>query len=202
MNILIADDCPDSRALLKRVLTRWGYEVVVTEDGEQAWEAMQRPRAPRMAILDWMMPGLDGVEVCHRARQTSGTSSTYLLLLTARSEREDLVTGLDAGADDYVVKPFDCGELRARVRAGERILALQEALSRQVTELEEALARVRQLEGILPICTYCKKIRDDGDYWQQVETYIARHSEARFSHGICPCCWDSVVQPQLARLKG
>jgi hypothetical protein len=100
-----------------------------------------------------------------------------------------------------VVKPFHRAELRARVRAGERILQLQEELSSQIVQLQEALARVTRLEGILPICSYCKKIRDDQNYWTQVESYVSEHSGARFSHGICPSCWESVVQPQLQDLE-
>ena len=108
-----------------------------------------------------------------------------------------MITGLQAGADDYVTKPFDHEELRARVQVGIRIIELQTMLERQVVELQDALTRVRQLSGLLPICSYCKKVRDDGNYWQQVEQYVSTHSNVQFSHGICPDCYAKVVQPQL-----
>lgn len=107
--------------------------------------------------------------------------------------------GLDAGADDYIIKPFNREELRARVKVGVRILDLQNNLAGRVSELERAMAGVKQLQGLLPICCYCKKIRDDQNYWQQVEGYISRHSEAQFSHGVCPDCFEKIVKPELAR---
>jgi response regulator RpfG family c-di-GMP phosphodiesterase len=116
----------------------------------------------------------------------------YLVLLTARESPGDLVTGLDAGADDYITKPFDAEELRARVQVGVRVLNLQERLAERVEELQAALANVKQLRGLLPICSYCKRIRGDDQYWQQLEGYIAAHSDAQFSHGICPTCYAAV----------
>jgi len=114
------------------------------------------------------------------------------MLLTSRDSRADLVAGLDAGADDYLIKPFDPEELRARVHVGLRVLSLQDRLSEQVAELQAALAKVRQLAGLLPICSYCKRIRNDNNYWEQVDSYIAHHSDTLFSHGICPACFDAV----------
>jgi phosphoserine phosphatase RsbU/P len=117
-----------------------------------------------------------------------------VLLITARNSRTDVVAGLDAGADDYLTKPFDLEELRARVHVGLRVLALQERLNERVAELEEAMANIKQLRGLLPICSYCKRVRGDGNYWEQVEQYIAHHSDAQFSHGICPTCFHNVVE--------
>lgn len=201
MRILIAEDDAVSRRVLEATLRRWNHEVLVTHDGEEAWAEFQKPDPPRLAILDWMMPGLDGVEVCRRVREHPTAAGTYLILLTARGERSDIVAGFEAGADDYVTKPFDREELRARVRAGQRIVELQQSLSQRVQELEVAISHVKQLQGILPICCYCKKIRDDSNYWLQVEAYISKHSDARFSHGICPSCWEEVVRPELDELK-
>jgi DNA-binding response OmpR family regulator len=116
------------------------------------------------------------------------------MLLTSRSARSDLVAGLEAGADDYLVKPFDLGELRARVHVGMRVATLQERLADRVAELQAALASVKQLSGLLPICSYCKRIRSDKDYWEQVDSYVAHHSEAQFSHGICPTCYTKVME--------
>jgi sigma-B regulation protein RsbU (phosphoserine phosphatase) len=148
-----------------------------------------------------MMPGLNGLQICRKIRRIPTSTPPYLILLTAKGRREDIVTGLQAGANDYVTKPFDREELRARVQVGVRIVELQHSLADRVRALEEALARVKQLQGLLPICSYCKKIRDDQNYWQQVENYISQHSEAQFSHSICPDCYESLVRPELDQLR-
>ncbi len=201
MRILIAEDDAVSRRLLEATLVKWGYEVIMTTDGLQALEILRHPDAPSLAILDWMMPGMDGAEVCLKARATAGDRLLYIVLLTAKGRKEDIVEGLTAGADDYVVKPFDRAELKARINAGERILRLQAELAARVKELELAFANVKLLQGLLPICCYCKKIRNDQNYWQQVDAYISEHSEAQFTHGICPDCRDRIVKPELERLK-
>jgi phosphoserine phosphatase RsbU/P len=201
MRILVAEDDAVSRILLETNLKRWGHEPVTTTDGTAAWETMQTGDAPALAILDWMMGGLDGLEVCRRARAQADARPLYIILLTARANRQDTVAGLDAGADDYVTKPFDAAELRARVAVGVRVVELQTELARRIAELEQALARVDQLHGILPICSYCKKVRNDADSWQQVEAYVSAHSAVRFSHGICPDCIKSVMQPQIDELR-
>lgn len=201
MRILIAEDDAVSRRVLEATLVKWGYEVIVTTDGQQALDALKQPDAPSLAVLDWMMPGLDGSEVCRRAREAVGNRLLYILLLTAKGSKEDLVEGLTAGADDYVVKPFDRAELQARLNVGERILRLQAELAKRVQELELALSKVNLLQGLLPICCYCKKIRDDQNYWRQVEGYIAEHSEAQFTHAICPTCRENIVEPELERLR-
>jgi DNA-binding response OmpR family regulator len=201
MKILVAEDQAVSRHILEASLRKWGYEVVGAPDGTVAWEILQVKDGPPLAILDWLMPGMDGTEVCRRLRATPETRAIYVILLTARSGREDVIHGLEAGADDYVTKPFDKDELRARVQVGARVVELQAALAQRVEQLEEALSRVKQLQGLLPICSYCKKIRNDRNYWQQVEGYISDHSEAQFSHGICPECYAQYVQPELDRLQ-
>jgi len=202
MRILIAEDDLVSQRMLEATLGRWGHEVMVTGDGDAAWRTLQSRDAPRLAILDWMMPGLDGAEICRRVRAAETPLPPYLILLTARGSQADVVAGLNAGADDYVTKPFDRDELRARVQAGTRIVELQHELADRVCELEEALSRVKLLQGLLPICSYCKRVRKDENYWQQVESYVSEHSEARFSHGICPPCYETVVKPQLSSLAG
>ena len=201
MRILIAEDSLVSRRLLETTLRRWGYDVLVTCDGSEAWQVLEASEAPPLAIVDWVMPKMDGPELCRRIRQCKGTSLMYIVLLTAKGAREDIVAGLEAGADDYLVKPFDPGELRARVNVGRRIVELQRDLAGRVRELEVALSQVRSLRGLLPICAYCKKIRDDRSYWQEVEGYITKHSEAQFSHGICPGCYEKCVKPELEWMK-
>jgi diguanylate cyclase (GGDEF)-like protein len=136
MKILIAEDDVTSRLVLAGVLKKWGHEVVATVNGTEAWEAMQRPDAPTLAILDWMMPGLDGVEVCRRIRSLQSDQPPYLIVLTSRGDKADIVAGLEAGADDYLAKPFDPGELRARVDVGQRMIELQAKL----LEARDALA--------------------------------------------------------------
>ena len=201
MKILIAEDDPVSRKLLETLLIKWGYEVVVTCDGEQAWEKLHQKDSPKLAILDWMMPGIDGVEVCRKAREADSTKTTYIILITAKGSKEDIVEGLQAGADDYLTKPVNSKELQARLQVGIRILELQNSLADRVTELEKALSHIKTLQGFLPICSYCKKIRNDQDYWEQVEGYIAKHSEVVFSHGICPDCYEKYAKPQLKQIK-
>lgn len=197
--ILIADDDYVSARVLEGTLKQWGHEVIVTRDGLSAWEILQGEDAPKIAILDWMMPGLEGPEVCRRTRALARAVPTYMILLTAKGKSDDVVAGLGSGADDYVTKPFDRAELRSRIGVGERVVALQQGLSDRVRELEVALSQVKALKGLLPICAYCMKVRDDQNYWSRVETYIAAHSNARFSHGICPTCWHDVVEPDLAQ---
>jgi DNA-binding response OmpR family regulator len=189
MRVLIAEDDRVSSRFLEHSLRASGYDVCLASDGDEAWAALTAPDPPRLAILDWMMPGLQGPDICQRIRERPQPQPTYVILLTSRSAKEDIVTGLRAGADDYLTKPFDAEELRARVQVGVRLLELQQRLADQVEELARALAHVKQLHGLLPMCAWCKKIRNDSNYWQQVEVYISEHSDAQFSHGICPDCY-------------
>ncbi len=202
MRILIAEDDSTSQALLAAVLQKQGHEVLVTANGAEAWESMRQADAPKLAILDWMMPEMDGIEVCRLIRTLETDQPPYIIILTAKGEKSDIVAGLEAGADDYLPKPYDPGELRARVNVGLRMIEvqamvagrtreLQETLSEQerlALELREALSQGRALRGLLPICTSCKKIRNDKGYWEQMEMYISERSEADFTHGICPEC--------------
>jgi DNA-binding response OmpR family regulator len=192
MRALIADDDRGTTAILAKSLGRWNIDVTVAHDGGTAWDLLSSSDDPSLAILDWMMPTLDGLELCRRIRQDPARAHMYVILLTGRDSRADLVAGLDAGADDYLVKPFDLEELRARVHVGVRVLALQERLAARVAELQSALASVKQLSGLLPICSYCKRIRRDQDYWEQVDSYVAHHTDVKFSHGICPSCFEAV----------
>jgi sigma-B regulation protein RsbU (phosphoserine phosphatase) len=195
--VLIADDDAISARVLEGTLRQWGHDVVVTRDGLAAWDILRADDPPKIAILDWMMPELEGPEVCRRTRALARPVPTYLILLTAKGKSDDIVAGLGSGADDYVTKPFDRAELRSRIGVGERVVALQQGLADRVSDLEAALGQVKQLKGLLPICAYCMKVRNDQYYWQKVETYITAHSNARFSHGICPQCWHDVVEPEL-----
>ncbi len=197
MKILVADDDDSIRRMLTTMLTENGYVVVAVSDGEQAWEVMAQENAPAVGILDWNMPAMTGPEVIRRVRSVPRSYASYLLLLTAKDRRGDIVEGLQAGASDYITKPFDCDELLARLQVGVRMVNFQMELGQRVRDLEEALDHVRHLQGLLPICSYCKKVRDDQNYWHQVDRYISSHTDAQFSHGICPECLERVLATEF-----
>jgi len=186
--VLVAEDHQVSRLLLERSLVNWGFDVMTAEDGESAIEILNSSNPPSLAIIDWMMPHVDGLGVCRHVRKQTGRPYTYLILLTAKSQKNEITAGLGAGADDYVIKPFDPDELRARLMVGQRVVDLERKLAKKIEDLEVALADVKELKGLLPICMYCKSIRDDKDYWHQIEEYIHHQTGTDFSHGICPNC--------------
>jgi sigma-B regulation protein RsbU (phosphoserine phosphatase) len=200
MNVLVADDDQTSRQVLNAILTGEHYSVTEVDNGLAALETLQSASEAFVALIDWEMPGMEGTEVCRRVRELSNSQPIHLILLTARDSKSDVVQGLRTGANDYIVKPFNRTELLARVSIGAQMVGLQRSLTRHIAELESALKRVKQLGGLLPICSYCKKIRDDSNYWQQVESYVMHHSDAQFSHSICPSCYESIVKPEMARL--
>lgn len=198
MKVLFAEDNGASRLLLRELLESWGYEVQSCVNGGQAWDALQQPDAPDLILLDWMMPVMDGIDVCRKTRESFNNPPKYIILLTARGAAQDITEGFRAGANDYIVKPFLKDELFARLKAGERVLHFQHSLVQRVAELQTALNEIKTLRGLIPICTYCKRIRDDRDSWRQMEAYISKHTGARFSHGVCPTCYEKFVGPQLA----
>jgi phosphoserine phosphatase RsbU/P len=200
MQIIIAEDDPVSRRVLEATLQKWEYQPLITRDGNEAAAAILAPDAPKLAILDWMMPGIDGPDICAKVRARSDGDTFYILMLTAKTQKDDIVAGLHAGANDYITKPFHREELRARLESGRHIVELQQRLAERVRELERALNEVQNLSGLLPICSYCKRIREGTDYWQAVENYIANHSAAQFSHGVCPDCYERIVKPQLEQI--
>lgn len=201
LQVLVADDEPVSRTVVGAMLRKAGYAVLYASDGEQAWEQLNAEAPPALALLDWEMPGLQGPEVVQRIRARQRQSPTYVILLTSRDSSADIVQGLRAGADDYVTKPADEDELIARVNVGARVLQLQSALADRVRSLEEALANVRALQTLLPMCAYCKSIRNDQNYWERVETYFAQHSGVSFTHSYCPTCYERFVKPELEALE-
>ncbi|MDP1822533.1 MAG: response regulator [Archangium sp.] len=186
--VLLAEDETVTRRLLEAQMTRFGFEVLSVADGLSAWEVLQSPDAPSLVVLDWNMPGLDGPDICRRLRSSVRNSYTYMLLVTARNAKSDVVQGLQAGADDFISKPVDPDELHARLRTGERIVHLEQTLGRQVKELQAAAEHVRELQGMIPICMHCKRIRNQEQIWEKVETYIEQRSDAKFSHALCAEC--------------
>ncbi len=157
MRALIADDDRGTTAILSKALQRWHVEVAVAHDGSAAWNLLNEGHAPALALIDWMMPGVDGPELCRRIRATPTLAHLYVIMLTGRDSRADMVMGLDAGADDYIVKPFDAEELRARVHTGIRVATLQERLAERVLELQSArdeLARLASTDALEPMLTW------------------------------------------------
>ena len=188
MRILIAEDDATSRMVLASILTGEGFDVTSAEDGGAAWQLLQQPGAPSLAIVDLMMPGLDGLELVRRVRALPNAVPPYLIIVSTKDDKADVVAGLGAGANDYLTKPYDPGELRARIEVGRQLIETRIALNEKVEELELALKEVRTLKGIVPICASCKNVRDDQGYWNRVETYLNEHTEAEFSHAVCPDC--------------
>ena len=201
LQVLVADDEPVSRTVVGAMLKKAGFVVHYAPDGAQAWQRLQSPNPPSLALLDWEMPGLQGPEVVERIRNKQSQTPTYVILLTSRDSSADIVRGLRAGADDYVCKPANEDELIARVNVGARVVRLQAALADRVRSLEEALANVKALQTLLPMCAYCKSIRNDQNYWEKVETYFTQHSGVSFTHSYCPTCYDRFVRPELEALE-
>lgn len=188
MKILIAEDEYITRLMVQVSLEKWGYRVDCVSDGNEAWEALQKPDAPQIAILDWEMPGLDGVEVCRRVKELEKETPIYVILLTGRDSRNDILHGFDMGADDYMTKPFDDNELRARVRVAERLVQIQISLAESVDELRYVLDQMESLQGALPVCVSCHKIQGSDDSWNSLDSALKSLSEPRFMYMECPEC--------------
>ena len=186
MKILIAEDDATSRLILQSTFQKAGHEVMVTEDGQQAWKVWKENFCP-VVISDWLMPGLNGLELCGEIRKTADVGYTYIILLTAHGGKANYLEAMEAGVDDFITKPADKEQLLARLHVAERILGLRH--------------QVKKLEGLLPICACCKKIRDQENNWKQLESYISQHSEATFSHGYCPECHEKALGEARAFIK-
>ena len=186
MKILVAEDDGVARLILTKRLQKMGHDVIVTEEGGEAWDAFHTGR-PQIVITDLEMPKIDGLQLCQKIRAEQQEKYVYIIILTAREGKKAYIEGLDAGADDFMHKPVDMDELAARLRVAARILSMQ-------TEMH-------QLEGLLPICSYCKKIRDENDSWMPIEGYISTRTEATFSHGACPSCVEKYIKPQMEEFR-
>jgi phosphoserine phosphatase RsbU/P len=197
MNILIADADAPSRLLLETTVRQWGYQPLAVADGARAWEVLSGRDPPPLAILDWELPDYPGPELCRKARALDKAYPLYAMVLTSRNDRAEMLAGLRAGADDLLTKPFDRHEMYARLTAGARIVQLQQSLADKVRRLEEALVSAQKLQGMVPMCCYCKSVRDDRNCWRRLEDYLAEHKETAFSHGICPQCFKAVAEPEI-----
>jgi DNA-binding response OmpR family regulator len=182
ISVLVADDDAVASAQFSAIAAAAGYQVKAVHNGREAWELLQLARIP-IVISDWYMPEMDGPELCRRIRARTGEPYVYFILVTVRGGKQQYLAGMEAGADDFIAKPVDPDELRARLTVAERILGLRREL--------------RQLETLLPICSYCKRIRNDKEEWEPLETYIETHFERMLTHSICPDCYAKHVQPQL-----
>ena len=188
VKILTVEDDTLARAILRQALHRLGHEAVEASDGGSALEMLNKNEGVRVVVSDWTMPNSDGLALCRQIRARVGAEYTYFILLTARDATKDnQAMAADAGVDDFLTKPLDFAELWMRLRVAERIL-------RYTTQ-------VRQLEEMLPICSYCKKIRDDQNYWRQLEGYISERTGSDFSHSVCPDCYQRVLVPELKQLQ-
>ena len=194
MDVLIVDDEPDIIKILRKYLENHGLGVLTAQNGREALEILHKSDV-RLVITDRIMPEMDGIALCRSIRASDISGYVYIIILTISGSKEDIVNGINAGADDYVTKPFNLEELKVRVDSGLRVLNLEQSLHEKIKEeeilvgeLKAALDQVQKLSGMLPICATCKKIRDDKGYWNKIETYICEHSEAKFTHGMCPDC--------------
>ena len=208
MRVLVAEDDPYFQKVLEKRLSAEGYAVHSVKDGRDGLQAIVSWE-PDLVISDWMMPEVDGLELCQSVKTGLRENAPYFILLTARGELNDRVLGLETGADDYLVKPCDQAELLARVRAGLRIVALTRQLRQAVADLrvtQDDLARTQQntlrLHGLIAICSVCKKARTEDDHWQDIDHYLAERAQADFTHGICPDCRATHYPPPQRRAGG
>ncbi len=195
MKVLAVDDDRVTLLTLERLLSKFGYEPLTASSGTMALQLFLEHR-PKILVTDWMMPEMEGPTVVKTIRAFAESEYTYIIMLTSRQDKDDMMAGMLAGVDEFITKPIDPDQLRARLRVGKRIMLLQDSLASRVRELEQERQHVQTLQGFLPICSYCKKIRDDENLWSQIEEYICDHQEnVQFSHSICPSCYESKVKP-------
>ncbi len=188
LNILVVEDDPDIRFATVRLLRKAGYSAAEADTGEMGLHLV-RETHPDLVLLDVMLPDLDGYEICRTIKMDQDLKNTYVILLSgSKTGSGDQSEGLEMGADGYVVRPVSNRELLARVQSMVRIIRAERDRDRLIGELQEALVSIKTLRGLLPICCHCKKIRDDKGYWSQLEKYLHEHSDAEFSHSICPEC--------------
>ena len=186
MKILVVDDDIVSQVILTEQLQSLNHDVSVAADGKEAWNIYQA-KNPRIVITDWMMPNVDGLELSRMIRSEHRDSYTFIILITILRGKGSYLEAMNAGADDFITKPFDSEQLAAHLRVAERILGMQHEL--------------RQLHAILPICSYCRRIRQDDDTWVSIEKHIKQKTDTAFSHGICPDCYESHVRPAIVKLR-
>jgi DNA-binding response OmpR family regulator len=201
MKVLIADDEKIARMTMQKMLESFGYEVFSAGDGTEALTLFLKHQ-PNFIVTDWMMPKMSGITLVKTIRAFAENVYTYIIMISAREDKSDLMEGMQAGVDEFLTKPVDRDQLRARMRVGRRIMTLQETLRQRIKEVEEANKHVKKLQGLLPICAYCKNVRNESDLWQKVESYIHEHElDVEFSHSICPDCYEKYVKPMEEKMR-
>lgn len=202
--IMIVDDILENVELLMELLSKEGFLVRTANDGELALRSI-RAKVPELILLDIRMSGMDGFEVCSRLKAEAGTSQIPVIFISAFGDEKQKVKGFEVGGVDYVTKPFSPAEVISRVKTHVTLRRTQVELENRAGQLENALAQVKRLKSLLPICSSCKKIRDDQGYWQEIEDYISEHADVDFSHSICPDCMRELypehAERVLARLE-
>ncbi len=205
--ILIVDDVSQNIQMIANILKEKGYQMAYAKSGRTAIEHTQSVSFD-LILLDIMMPGMDGYEVCERLKQAHDTRDIPVIFLTAKTEPESILKAFQIGAADYVTKPFNSSELLARVRTHLRLKQARDIQNRLIFEkealiadLERAIEEIKTLRGFIPICCSCKKIRNDDDYWEQIEVYIQKHTNAIFSHGLCPDCAEKLYPDLFKKVK-
>ena len=188
VKVLVVDDDPDVLFATSRIVKKEGFQVITAANAEACLEAISKD-CPDLILLDVVMPDISGIDLCRKLKADPEYKSVFIVLLSGmKTGSEEQAEGLDAGADGYIARPISNQELRARVDSLVRILLAERERDRLIKELQEALSEIRQLTGLLPICSYCKKIRDDKGYWVKLEKYLGSHSDAEFTHCICQHC--------------
>jgi CheY-like chemotaxis protein len=198
--ILIVDDVPENIQVVANLLAKEAFQLSAAMSGRQALDMMERS-LPDLVLLDVSMPEMDGYETCRSMKANPATAEIPVIFLTGRASQEDILHGFEAGGVDYVSKPFSHPELLARVHTHLHLRRLVELERKERQQLEESLAKIKQLSGLLPICARCKCIRDDQGYWNQLEKYLTSHAEVEFTHGICPNC-AKVLYPEVFQGRG
>lgn len=202
--VLVTDDSPDILLLSTSILRRAGYRVLEASTGKECLDAVYAHH-PDLVVLDVILPDTTGIDVCRQIKNDARSEDIFVILASGiQISSEYQAEGLDIGADGYIVRPISNREFLARVQAGERIKRAEDALREKereqeelVSQLKEALAEIKTLKGFIPICALCKKIRDDEGYWNQLEAYISKHTDAKFTHCLCPEC----VEKYRAEMK-
>lgn len=201
MKILVVEDSKSTQIMLRQTLSEWGHEVICIDDGNEAFPLLEQDPEVSLVLVDWLMPAMDGIELVRRLRQREWGRYLYVLMLTVLDNRKNVIEAMEAGVDDYATKPINREELHARLKAARRIIDLEHQLAQRVVELEEHIQTIRQLKGLLPICSYCGKIRDEDNKWQPLDWYIHCETGTDFSHTICPVCYEKHVKPELEALE-
>ncbi len=201
MKILLVEDDKILRKILKEeIKNHFKFEIVETERGIKAIN-FEKDEEVKIVPLDWELPDIDGIRVWNFLRKINRKTYPYIIMLTGKNKKEDIILGLNQGTDDYIGKPFDLKEMIARIKVGKRTISILDVLREKIDALENSLKEINILKGLLPICSYCKSIMVDEDYWEKLEDYLLKNTEVKLSHGVCPECYSKHIEPKLKLQK-